>query len=166
MRIRQDCRAGFLYVLITRKGGRPWDSRLSFGRGPRGVPASIPLSKLPFAVGAVKPSPFFATPRKWGTTGVLVRVCTRLGFLEKIEKSSTRSMPKRPRTPASGFLSGTGRYPRPRRASRARWMPLRGRALAVELKREDGERQVPTDAARCEGLGDSFRVCIEVACTD
>lgn len=52
-----------------------WDSRLSIGRGPRGVPASIPLSKLPFVLGTVKPiSPFSWGYENGGVAGVLVPV--------------------------------------------------------------------------------------------
>lgn len=51
-----------------KKAAARWDSRLSIGRGPRGVPASIPLSKLSFALGTVKQPAIFVTLRKWGNS--------------------------------------------------------------------------------------------------
>lgn len=51
-----------------KKAAARWDSRLSIGRGPRGVPASIPLSKLSFAPGTVKQPAIFVTLLKWGNS--------------------------------------------------------------------------------------------------
>ena len=56
------------------------DSRLSAGRGSRRIPASIPLSKLPFAVGAVRPSPYFARVSKIGNNWRFEEPCARHAF--------------------------------------------------------------------------------------